>query len=223
MNPKDIAKLITEHPDIMNEAVIIPEMPDIDDIIAPYIGRRLDEIKDELNAALEPHRIKFLPTNEFIEKTKEEGLAPPPGEGHGIYTAATSPITGNIYFIYNPRSRYAYIPAIEMIHDILKHELVHRVQVERGARDTVDPGEKESYLSNKQEIMAFARVVADGLKDYPQEYVKDILRGEEVDREGQFIMPWQRIMNLYRDIGGDVYKRFSAYLYDYLKLQETIT
>lgn len=221
LNPKHLARLITEDPDVFNEAVILPEMPDLDDIIEPYIGRNLNQIKDELNAALEQYRIKFVSTEEFIAKLKEEGFAMPPKEGSGIYTAATSPKTGNIYLIYNPRSRHAFIPAVEMIKDILKHELVHKVQVERGAKDKVDPTNKVEYLSNKQEMMAFARVVADGLKDQPPEYIKDILRGRWVE-SGPRPWPWQRILNMYREIGGDVNKRFSKYLYDYLIAQDTI-
>lgn len=221
MDPRQIAKIITEDPDVMSEAIIEPELPDLEWIIGPYLHQPLPRIENALNRALEPYRIRFIKTADFIRIAEENGLAPPPREGPGVYTAATSPINGDIFILYNPR-HYAFIPAVKMIEDMLEHELVHRAQVERGASDTVDPSDKESYLSNKQEMMAFAKSVASGLKDFPPLYVKDILRGEEIEDMGQFAMPWQRLLNMYRDVGGEPYRRFLRYLYDYLVSQGTI-
>ena len=143
MRPREIARLITDDPDILLEAVIRPELPDLRQIIGPYLHQNLNYVKDDINAQLEPYRVKIVSTDEFLQQAEEEGLANPPGEGIGVYTAATSPITGNIFIIYNPR-RMPFIPAVEMIEDLLEHEFVHQVQVARGARSKVDPNDPKT-------------------------------------------------------------------------------
>lgn len=109
-----------------------------------------------LNKEFAKYDIHFWTYGEFVKNAEPEDLKFVPGR---IFAYA-NPKTGAIAFV-------GHVPGRDAFRNVIRHELVHRGQVERmnkvGGKPTpiTDP---ESYMNNPQEIMAYALSVYDQLR-----------------------------------------------------------
>lgn len=118
---------------------------------------------EELRVIAKKYGIELLYYDEFYELMK--GNCPPPLD---IFTVI---MKEHIYIIFKDKWLAAWFiekPDYNYIQKALRHESVHRQQIDRsgGYMEDIDPTTPKSYLSNKREIMAMARSIVDEMWPY---------------------------------------------------------
>ena len=89
----------------------------------------------------------------------------PPSRGVPFF-ALFHPIRKKAMFVVCDKNVFRFMPMKDIILDIIGHEKVHAEQaVRRGGLEfnLPDPRDRKAYFSNKEEVMAFAFTIANGL------------------------------------------------------------
>ena len=101
------------------------------------------------------------------------------------------------------------------IEQIIEHESVHREQLNRGGRYTLEnsPNDMKKYLSDKTEIMAFAQsLVHDLIQHYSKDEIKNLLRKGDWREMRSWI--WD---NYKKSVSQKDFNRFKTYCFLYLE------
>lgn len=185
----------------INEAVISPnesldtiELSNKFEELRGQQSQRISLMPDSLlNREFAEYDIHFWTYEEFEKNAEPEDLKFVPGK---TFAYANSK-TGAIAFV-------GYIPSIQAFKSVIRHELIHRGQVERmnkvGGKSPpiTDP---VTYMNNPQEIMAFALSVYDQLRQQmpPENIIRALKRYEtlpEVRNHLQKLKPESKKMFL---------------------------
>ena len=89
----------------------------------------------------------------------------PPSRGVPFF-ALFHPIRKKPMFVVCDKNVFRFMPMKEIMSDIIGHEKVHAEQaIRRGNLEfnLPDPRDRKAYFSNKEEVMAFAFTIANGL------------------------------------------------------------
>jgi hypothetical protein len=117
------------------------------------------------------------------------------------------------------------MPMKEIMSDIIGHERVHAEQtLRRGGLEFNLPGplDRKAYFSNKEEVMAFAFSIANGLSKTNRSLQTAMaeLDAQAVDFRGMGIRPAEHIMlwnDIKRNCDEKTIKRYRKYIYLYLE------
>lgn len=173
--------------------------------------------------------IKWTDRDEFVmslpEGKERDSVPPCQFNPMGLCFAAYNYHNDTVYMVVKPevfiefvKSDYKFRQFKGHLNNILRHESVHKEQKKRRGEVVItnleiDPSEDLSgYLSNKDEIMAYAETVVSELRGQmnDDEILKDLRAGRVRSR----------VYDDYKRIGGDVFKRFVKYVYMYLTQDE---
>ena len=128
-------------------------------------------------------------------------------------------------FVVCDKNVFRFMPMKEIILDIIGHEKVHAEQaVRRGGLEfnLPDPRDRKAYFSNKEEVMAFAFTIANGLSKTNRSL--ETAMNELDSQGGMAIRPGMRPAEhkmLWNDIKRNcdekTIKRYRKYIYLYLE------
>lgn len=155
--------------------------------------------------------------DEFLSTLSDNDKKTAPPKGTMPFFALFSPLRKRAMFVINgPKDMVARIPNFkEIVDDIIGHEKVHGEQNIRRKGLTFNlpsPTERKKYFSNKDEVMAFAWTIANGLsKD--NETIKDAMKDLQDGRYGNHLQLWGEIK---RSCDENTIKRYNKYIYMYL-------
>jgi hypothetical protein len=227
---KESYVLTFEKFNLLNEAVIDPI--DYKEELEKIFDTRAGSL-EEYNDRLKHLRVKFISREEWIDSLQDQTekdnvpeLRPTPFgfsyAGYNYYDDMIYLICGrnSLNTINNSISSGYKTQFINMMNDTIRHEQIHREQNKRRAGKGVTSNlksnpekDKKGYLSDKDEIMAHARTMADILisSRHTKEEILKLLRSGRVGHP---------LFYDYEHIGGDVFRRFLKYLYMYLDEQD---
>lgn len=144
----------------------------------------------------------------------------PPRRGGPPFFALFHPIRKKPMFVVCDRNVFMFMPMKEIINDIIGHEKVHAEQtLRRGGIEFAlpSPTDRKAYFSNKEEIMAFAWTIANGLSKTKRSLESAMI---ELDLDIPMGMRPSEHKMLWRDIkrvcDEKVIKRYRKYIYMYL-------
>lgn len=190
------------------ESVIIPDKIKEDRVVSSF---------DELVEYGKVNDFDVVEYDEFLETLSEDDKKTAPPKGAMPFFALFSPLRKRAMFVINaPKDIVRRIPNFkEIVDDIIGHEKVHGEQNVRRKGLTFNlpsPTERKKYFSNKDEVMAFAWTIANGLSKTNrtvEDAMKDLKRGYG----GQHLQLWGEIK---RSCDEDIIKRYNKYIYMYL-------
>ena len=145
----------------------------------------------------------------------------PPRRGGPPFFALFHPVRKKPMFVISDKQVFNFMPMKEIINDIIGHEKVHAEQtLRRGGIEFAlpSPTDRKAYFSNKEEVMAFAWTIANGLSKINRGLesamkeldVQDIRMGV---RPTEHKMLWNDIK---RNCDEKTIKRYRKYIYMYL-------
>ena len=149
----------------------------------------------------------------------------PPSRGVPFF-ALFHPERKRPMFVVCDKNVFRFMPMKEIISDIIGHEKVHAEQaIRRGGLEfnLPDPRDRKAYFSNKEEVMAFAFTIANGLSKTNRSLEEamsqldsqgnDNFRGMGM-RPAEHTMLWNDIK---RNCDEKTIKRYRKYIYLYLE------
>lgn len=149
----------------------------------------------------------------------------PPSRGVPFF-ALFHPERKRPMFVVCDKNVFRFMPMKEIISDIIGHEKVHAEQaIRRGGLEfnLPDPRDRKAYFSNKEEVMAFAFTIANGLSKTNRSLEEamsqldsqgnDNFRGMGM-RPAEHTMLWSDIK---RNCDEKTIKRYRKYIYLYLE------
>jgi len=146
----------------------------------------------------------------------------PPSRGIPFF-ALFHPIRKKPMFVVCDKNVFRFMPMKEIMSDIIGHEKVHAEQtLRRGDLEfnLPDPRDRESYFSNKEEVMAFAFTIANGLSKTNRS-LETAMRELDIPfnprsamRPAEHTMLWNDIK---RNCDEKTIKRYRKYIYLYLE------
>jgi hypothetical protein len=126
-------------------------------------------------------------------------------------------------FVVCDKNVFRFMPMKEIMSDIIGHEKVHAEQtLRRGDLEfnLPDPRDRKAYFSNKEEVMAFAFTIANGLSKTNRS-LEEAMRELDVPfnprsamRPAEHTMLWADIK---RNCDEKTIKRYRKYIYLYLE------
>jgi hypothetical protein len=197
---------------LITEAIIDWQGHGMDELIDELMDPSLRGIRfEELRSMAAPYGVEVVRYDQFIREIPAENRESAPPEKAPFF-ALINPETERPRIVINVPLLFAR--ERREIAKMLKHELIHLGQLHRrpvgmpvGGWDVSDEGE---YLSNKDEIMAFAHSVVDDL----------ISMGARTVEEGARMLPTSRMWQWIKDTASETtLKRYRKYVYFYLKLE----
>ena len=145
----------------------------------------------------------------------------PPSRGVPFF-ALFHPERKRPMFVVCDKNVFRFMPMKEIISDIIGHEKVHAEQtVRRGGLEfnLPDPRDRKAYFSNKEEVMAFAFTIANGLSKMNRS-LEEAMRELDVPfnprsamRPAEHTMLWADIK---RNCEEKTIRRYRKYIYLYL-------
>ena len=145
----------------------------------------------------------------------------PPSRGVPFF-ALFHPERKRPMFVVCDKNVFRFMPMKEIISDIIGHEKVHAEQtVRRGGLEfnLPDPRDRKAYFSNKEEVMAFAFTIANGLSKMNRS-LETAMRELDVPfnprsamRPAEHTMLWADIK---RNCEEKTIRRYRKYIYLYL-------
>ena len=148
----------------------------------------------------------------------------PPSRGVPFF-ALFHPIRKKAMFVVCDKNVFRFMPMKDIILDIIGHEKVHAEQaVRRGGLEfnLPNPRDRKAYFSNKEEVMAFAFTIANGLSKTNRSL--ETAMNELDSQGGMAIRPGMRPAEhkmLWNDIKRNcdekTIKRYRKYIYLYLE------
>lgn len=207
---------ILKYTEFMNEGVIIPGQDIVERAESIIKGGEWSTI-EELNGLLSPH-LRFMHVIEFRDSLKTEV------EKRGVPMYAPLFAAFHMYLkipviLYNmPEARLIGEirgRGLSQILTMIDHEMVHQGQDYRSGGKSVSferspVNNEEKYFSHYTELMAYARTLAKSIADSGIKKEKAM----QMARSGE-IYHW--IWSKYMGIGGDVFRRFKKYFFQYLE------
>lgn len=198
------------------ELVIQPDI-DIDEILDIVLNSDIATTNQQLSK----ENIEFISYDDYMELIPEEyrkTLPPKRMQVPGIYFPTFNTDYNKTYVVIEPtifnRSKRDRM-VIDFLKKTIRHENVHNQQVFRSAGygEHIDPKSPKEYLSNKREVMAWARTALDELNDRlsPQEIFNKMNNLKELVRYSFSL--GQYFQNFNKD--EDIRKRFQKYFYQY--------
>ena len=146
----------------------------------------------------------------------------PPSRGVPFF-ALFHPERKRPMFVVCDKNVFRFMPMKEIISDIIGHEKVHAEQaIRRGGLEfnLPDPRDRKAYFSNKEEVMAFAFTIANGLSKTNRS-LEEAMRELDVPfntrsamRPAEHTMLWSDIK---RNCDEKTIKRYRKYIYLYLE------
>jgi hypothetical protein len=202
-----------------NEAIIIPH----DEIDTTSF---LNEVKDadtkfisydDINKIANKYGFDIVDYKTFYnELPSEEARKEAPSQGSMLF-ALLNPVNKKPRLVINIGSTVNtqhLISISDEISNILHHEFIHSKQDSKRTIEYTlpNPNDKQSYYSNKDEIMAFSYSIAQELYDNnktrkqlsPSELIKDL-----------HTIPLY--MDISKSVNHDILKRYHKYIYQYLE------
>jgi hypothetical protein len=148
----------------------------------------------------------------------------PPSRGIPFF-ALFHPERKRPMFVVCDKNVFRFMPMKDIILDIIGHEKVHAGQVLRRGDlefNLPDPRDKKAYFSNKEEVMAFAFTIANGLSKMNRS-LEEAMR--ELDSQannfrGMGMRPAEHTMlwsDIKRNCEEKTIKRYRKYIYLYLQ------
>lgn len=191
------------------EAVIIPDKIKEDRKVSSF---------DELVEYGRVNDFDVVEYDEFFGTLSDSNKKTAPPKGAVPFFALFNPSRKKAMFVINaPRDIVRRIPNFkEIVDDIIGHEKVHGEQNIRRKGITFNlpsPTERKKYFSNKDEIMAFAWTIANGLsKD--NKTIEDCMKDLNIPNwNGEHLRLWGEIK---RHCDENTIKRYNKYIYMYL-------
>jgi hypothetical protein len=146
----------------------------------------------------------------------------PPSRGIPFF-ALFHPIRKKPMFVVCDKNVFRFMPMKEIMSDIIGHEKVHAEQtLRRGDLEfnLPDPRDRKAYFSNKEEVMAFAFTIANGLSKTNRS-LETAMRELDIPfnprsamRPAEHTMLWNDIK---RNCDEKTIKRYRKYIYLYLE------
>jgi len=146
----------------------------------------------------------------------------PPSRGIPFF-ALFHPIRKKPMFVVCDKNVFRFMPMKEIMSDIIGHEKVHAEQtLRRGDLEfnLPDPRDRKAYFSNKEEVMAFAFSIANGLSKTNRS-LETAMRELDIPfnprsamRPAEHTMLWNDIK---RNCDEKTIKRYRKYIYLYLE------
>jgi hypothetical protein len=146
----------------------------------------------------------------------------PPSRGVPFF-ALFHPIRKKPMFVVCDKNVFRFMPMKEIMSDIIGHEKVHAEQtLRRGGLEfnLPNPRDRKAYFSNKEEVMAFAFTIANGLSKMNRS-LEEAMRELDVPfnprsamRPAEHTMLWADIK---RNCDEKTIKRYRKYIYLYLE------
>ena len=173
--------------------------------------------------------VKFVERDEFVmslpEGKERDNVPPCQFNPMGLCFAAYNYHNDTVYIVVKPeyfidfvKTKFKFEGFKPHLNNILKHESIHKEQKRRRGEVIItnleiDPSKDiTGYLSNKDEIMAYAETVVSELRGMSsdEQILKDLRAGRVRSR----------VYDDYKKIGGETFKRFVKYIYMYLTQDE---
>jgi hypothetical protein len=148
----------------------------------------------------------------------------PPSRGVPFF-ALFHPIRKKPMFVVCDKNVFRFMPMKEIMSDIIGHEKVHAEQaIRRGNLEfnLPDPRDRKAYFSNKEEVMAFAFTIANGLSKTNRslEAAMTDLDSQVNNFRGMGMRPAEHTMlwnDIKRNCDEKTIKRYRKYIYLYLE------
>jgi hypothetical protein len=148
----------------------------------------------------------------------------PPSRGVPFF-ALFHPIRKKPMFVVCDKNVFRFMPMKEIMSDIIGHEKVHAEQaIRRGNLEfnLPDPRDRKAYFSNKEEVMAFAFTIANGLSKTNRslEAAMTDLDSQGNNFRGMGMRPAEHTMlwnDIKRNCDEKTIKRYRKYIYLYLE------
>jgi hypothetical protein len=148
----------------------------------------------------------------------------PPNRGIPFF-ALFHPIRKKPMFVVCDKNVFRFMSMKEIMSDIIGHEKVHAEQTARRGDlefNLPDPRDRKAYFSNKEEVMAFAFTIANGLSKTNkslEEAMRELDNQSNDNFRGMGIRPAEHKMlwsDIKRNCDEKTIKRYRKYIYLYL-------
>lgn len=149
----------------------------------------------------------------------------PPSRGVPFF-ALFHPERKRPMFVVCDKNVFRFMPMKEIISDIIGHEKVHAEQaIRRGGLEfnLPDPRDRKAYFSNKEEVMAFAFTIANGLSKTNRSLEEAMSQLDSQGNDNFRVMgmrPAEHTMlwaDIKRNCDEKTIKRYRKYIYLYLE------
>lgn len=144
----------------------------------------------------------------------------PPSRGVPFF-ALFHPIRKKPMFVVCDKNVFRFMPMKEIISDIIGHEKVHAEQaIRRGGIEfnLPDPRDRKAYFSNKEEVMAFAFTIANGLSKTNRSLEEAMSDLDAESNRGMRPLEHKMLWNdIKRNCDEKTIKRYRKYIYLYLE------
>ena len=196
------------------EAVIMPSKIESNSIVSSFESAVEYGIQNDFDV---------VEYDEFYNSLGEaDKKTAPPKRGGPPFFALFHPIRKKPMFVISDKQVFNFMPMKEIINDIIGHEKVHAEQtLRRGGIefDLPSPTDRKAYFSNKEEVMAFAFTIANGLSKTNRS-LESSMRELDIPfnprsamRPSEHTMLWNDIK---RNCDEKTIKRYRKYIYMYL-------